>query len=111
MEQKNNTAPKREPTKPGEIMQPIFVVQETTHGTARVIGAALTQDNAEILADKFADAVVNTGAIPKVTPTRYDGPASTDPREIRRYQFRRGSQYLPVEVVILEMEAETNPDY
>lgn len=90
----------------------IYTVQETTHGTTRTVGAALTQDNAEILADRFADAVVNTGAIPKVTPTRYDTPPTTDPREIRRYEFRRtGAGTLPVVIQVLEMEAETNPDY
>lgn len=84
----------------------IYVVQETTNGTARVVGGALTEDNAVILADKFADAVVNTGAIPKITPT------GTEPREIRRYEFRRaGVGYIPVTVQVLEMLEETNPEY
>lgn len=90
----------------------IYVVQVTENGTARVVGGALTEDNAVILADKFADAVVNTGAIPKVTPTGYDTPTGTEPREIRRYEFRRaGVGYIPVTVQVLEMLAETNPDY
>lgn len=73
----------------------IYVVQVTENGTARVVGGALTEDNAVILADKFADAVVNTGAIPKVTPTGYDTPTGTEPREIRRYEFRRGGGGVP----------------
>lgn len=90
----------------------IYTVQETTHGTTRTVGAALTQDNAVILADKFADMVVNMGAILKLTPTKYDTPPTTDPREIRRYEFRRtGSGILPVTIQVLEMLPETNPDY
>ena len=90
----------------------IYVVQVTEAGTARVAGAALTEDNAVILADKFADAVVNTGAIPKVTPRRYDTPTGTEPREIRRYEFRRGGAGCPQVVIsVLEMLEETNPEY
>lgn len=90
----------------------IYVVQVTENGTARVAGGALTEDNAVILADKFADAVVNTGAIPKVTPTGYDTPTGTEPREIRRYEFRRGGAGFPQVVIsVLEMLEETNPGY
>lgn len=90
----------------------IYVVQVTENGTARVVGGALTEDNAVILADKFADAVVNTGAIPKVTPTGYDTPTVTEPREIRRYEFRRGGAGFPQVVIsVLEMLEETNPGY
>ena len=89
----------------------IYVVQVTETGTARVAGGALTEDNAVILADKFADAVVNTGAIPKVTPRRYDTPTGTEPREIRRYEFRRGAGFPQVVISVLEMLEETNPEY
>lgn len=89
----------------------IYTVQNTAHGSTRIVGAALTEDNAVILADTLADALVNTGAIPKVTPIRYDTPPTTEPREIRRYEFRRGGGYIPVEVAIFEMLETTNPDY
>lgn len=89
----------------------IYIVIETTNGTPYVVGGALTEENAVILADKLADNVVNTGAIPKVTPKRYDTPPTTEPREIRRYEFRRGPEFPPYLVTVLEMEAETNPDY
>ena len=89
----------------------IYVVQVTEDGTARVAGGALTEDNAVILADKFADAVVNTGAIPKVTPRRYDTPPTEEPREIRRYEFRRAEGFPTYTVTVLEMLANTNPDY
>ncbi len=89
----------------------IYVVQVTEDGTARVAGGALTEDNAVILADKFADAVVNTGAIPKVTPRGYDTPTGTEPREIRRYEFRRGPGFPWVVISVLEMLEETNPEY
>jgi len=90
----------------------IYVVQVTEDGAARVAGGALTEDNAVILADKFADAVVNTGAIPKVTPRGYDTPTGTEPREIRRYEFRRGGAGFPQVVIsVLEMLEETNPEY
>ena len=69
------------------------------------------EDNAVILADKFADAVVNTGAIPKVTPRGYDTPTGTEPREIRRYEFRRGAGFPQVVISVLEMLEETNPEY
>lgn len=62
-------------------------------------------------ADKFADAVVNTGAIPKVTPRGYDTPTGTEPREIRRYEFRRGPGFPQVVISVLEMLEETNPEY
>lgn len=89
----------------------IYVVIEHLAGVPCVVGGALTQDNAEILADRLADNVVNTGAIPKVTPTHYDTPPTTEPREIKRYEFRRGPEFPAYKVQILEMEAETNPDY
>ena len=81
------------------------------NGTPYVAGAALTEDNAVILADKLADNVVNTGAIPKVTPTRYKTPPTTEPREIRRYEFRRPQDIPPYGVYVLEMLETTNPDY
>ena len=89
----------------------IYVIVETLNGIPYVYGAALTEDNAVIVADRLADAVVETGAIPKVTPLRYDTPATTEPREIRRYEFRRGAEFPPYRVQVLEMEANTNPDY
>lgn len=89
----------------------IYVVIETMNGTPYVAGGALTEDNAVILADRLADNVVNTGAIPKVTPTRYKTPPTTEPREIRRYDFRRAEELPPYRITVLEMEAETNPDY
>ena len=89
----------------------IYVVIETMNGTPYVAGGALTEDNAVILADRLADNVVNTGAIPKVTPRQYDAPPTTEPREIRRYEFRRAEGLPSYVVTVLEMEAETNPDY
>ena len=89
----------------------IYVVQVTEAGTARVAGGALTEDNAVILADKFADAVINTGAIPKVTPRGYDTPTGTEPREIRGYEGRRGAGFPQVVISVLEMLEETNPEY
>lgn len=89
----------------------IYVIVETLNGTPYVAGGALTEDNAVIAADKLADAVVNTGAIPKVTPKRYDTPPTTEPREIRRYEFRRAEGFPSYSIAVLEMEADTNPDY
>jgi len=89
----------------------IYVVVETLNGVPYVYGGALTEDNAVILADKLADYVVNTGAIPKVTNIPHDTPPTTEPREIRRYEFRRAAEYPPYKLQVLEMEAATNPDY
>ena len=89
----------------------IYVVIETLNGTPYVAGGALTEDNAVILADRLADNVVNTGAIPKVTNRKHDTPPTTEPRELRRYDFRRAEDLPPYSVTVLEMLAETNPDY
>lgn len=89
----------------------IYVIVETLNGTPYVHGGALTEDNAVIAADKLADNVVNTGAIPKVTPRRYDTPPTEEPREIRRYEFRRAEGFPTYTVTVLEMLANTNPDY
>lgn len=89
----------------------IYVIVETLNGTPYVHGAALTEDNAVITADKLADNVVYTGAIPKVTPRRYDTPPTEEPREIRRYEFRRAAEFPTYTVTVLEMLAATNADY
>lgn len=85
----------------------IYVVFETILGGPYIAGAALTEDNAVIMADRIADAVVNSGAIPKVTTRRYDEPPTDEPREIRRYEFRG----RPGHIAVLEMAAATFPDY
>ena len=92
-------------------MARIYVIVETMNGTPYIAGGALTEDNAVIAADKLADNVVNTGAIPKVTPRNYATPPTTEPREIRRYEFKRPANFPPYHITVLEMEAETNPDY
>ena len=89
----------------------IYVVVDIMNGVPYVYGAALTLDNAVIMADKLADNVVNTGAIPKVTPRQYETPPTTEPREIRRYDFIRADGMQDYCVQVLEMEEITNPDY
>ena len=91
--------------------QNVFVVVETMNGTPYVYGAALTEDNAVVMADRLADNVVNTGAIVKVTNTPHDTPPTTEPREIRRYEFKRADNMPRYSVQVLQMEAETNPNY
>ena len=90
----------------------LYVVIETIGEAAPyVYGGALTEDNAVILADGLADNVVNTGAIAKVTDIKHDTPATTEPREIRRYEFRRAADLPTYKIQVLEMLAATNPDY
>jgi len=89
----------------------IYVVIEHLNGTPYVVGASLTEDNAVILADKLADNVVNGGAIPKVTNHHYDTAPTEEPREIRRYEFRRPQGSTPYHVTVLEMLETTNPNY
>lgn len=89
----------------------IYVVIETLEKTPHLYGGALTEDNAVIMADAVADYIVNTGAIPKVTDTKYTEPPTTNPREIRRYEFRRAGEIVAYQIQVFEMVAATNPDY
>lgn len=88
----------------------IYVITETREGTPYVWGAALTEDNAVIFADKLADYYVNLGRVPKVTNTKTDL-RPTEPREIRRYEFKPRPGFPAVQISVLEMEPITNPDY
>lgn len=89
----------------------IYVIVEDLNGSPYVAGGAFTEDDAVIAADRLADNVVNTGAIPKVTTHRYDAPPTDEPREIRRYEFKRAAEFPPYRIQVLEMAAITNPDY
>lgn len=89
----------------------IYFIVEDLDGSPYVAGGALTENDAVIAADRLADNVVNTGATPKVTTYGYDVPPTEEPREIRRYEFKRSPDFPPYRITVLECSPITNPDY